>query len=77
MHTKSSQFPTDFRAFCFMMKSILGWNLGHSNENTYVVIFFLNFFDLIYNNHLLLENHAVTSYKWHLDNITACEKWQY
>ena len=56
-----------------MMKSFLVWNLRPSNENTYIVIFFLNFLKLIYNNQLLLENHTLTSYKWHSDTTTACE----
>ena len=61
-----------FYAFCFMMKSFFVWNLRPSNENTYIVIF-LNFFNLIYNNQLLFENHTLASYKWHTDNTTACE----
>ena len=66
-----------FSCFLFHDEIFFLWNLRPNNENMYIVIFFLNFLNLICNNQLLLENHTLTSSKWHSDTTTACEKWHY
>ena len=74
------KIPSIFLGFsCFLFHDEIFFlsNLRPRNEYTYIVIFFLNFLNLIYNNQLLLENHTLTSYKWHSDSTIACEKWHY
>ena len=66
-----------FSCFLFHDEILFLSNLWPRNEYTYIVIFFLNFLNLIYNNQLLIENHTLTSYKWHSDSTIACEKWHY
>ena len=74
------KIPSIFLGFsCFLFHDEIFFvsNLRPRNEYTYIVIFFLNLLNLIYNNQLLLENHTLTSYKWHSDTTIACEKWHY
>ena len=74
------KIPSIFQGFsCFLFHDEIFFvsNPRPSNENIYIVILFLNIFDLIYNNQLSLENHTLTSYKWHSNTITACAKWHY
>ena len=78
--SKYIQNPINFPGFsCFLFHDEIFFvsNLRPSNKYTYIVVFFLNFLNLIYNNQVLLENHTLTSYKWHSDTIIACEKWHY